>query len=351
MDIIVIIFIGLFRLSLVSSDCLFIPSWEYPFFMICQGREVSSFPQLSSEQKAFVETIVLSETFITSLPLMNETEYDTLKLFEESGNVLLNCSHVDNWKRYQSDTVFITECEELASSTSIMTNSIISTTASDMYNSDASSSKDDLYKSSIFTTDFQTNTDTIEEQTTFHSVNVTEQEIELESNNDIIIIIAMFSLIILVIIISVLYSIHKRYQIDTKSSRNEIEMRVLRNDNYRHSLRRIYNPTVTEISPIQSNQRIENSNATTTRQKEISKNIIELNEINPIESVKPPIDENDGKTLKFTRSLSAPVSNQHLLNVAIPPRRKIVNNSENIHTPSKKLRHTPSRKLRSPIEN
>ncbi len=118
-----LLLLGIFSLLNGVSACVFIPNKFSPLLILCQGREITQFPLLADEQKEVVESIIISQTFISKLPVLEKLEYTVLYSFDEIENVLLNCSYIYNWKKYQTNTIFISECPMNISSTTYKTTS------------------------------------------------------------------------------------------------------------------------------------------------------------------------------------------------------------------------------------
>ena len=94
----------------VVHPCFGVPDDSKPWLVLCQGSDIQQLPNFSVEEKWHIQSLILYNTFIYSLPAMNETEYENMEVFEEYDNIIFNCTYLDNWRQYQSETTFSTEC-------------------------------------------------------------------------------------------------------------------------------------------------------------------------------------------------------------------------------------------------
>ena len=92
------------------SPCYGLPDDDNPEKLLCQGLSVSRFPFLTEREQNIILEIYIFNTYIRTLPEMNQTMFPNMQSFHEADNYLLSCSAVLNWVYYQPDTLFKTEC-------------------------------------------------------------------------------------------------------------------------------------------------------------------------------------------------------------------------------------------------
>ena len=92
----------------VCGQC--ICDYEYDMLMTCEGFGVTYYPQLSWNEKMYLEEIRIYTTLIFTLPIMILTEYAALKEVHIMGNILLPCYEVDEWRAILTDMDFNTDC-------------------------------------------------------------------------------------------------------------------------------------------------------------------------------------------------------------------------------------------------
>lgn len=93
------------------QPCLCIPTDNAPFLVLCQGRHISSFPDLDTEARKYVESVHLFDTFIQYLQHGQDIAFPKLTYFEEGANPLLSCTDVSIWREQHPNAVFVTDCE------------------------------------------------------------------------------------------------------------------------------------------------------------------------------------------------------------------------------------------------
>ena len=85
--------------------------------MVCTGLTINQFPLISEEITRGLIEIVISGTYIQSLPTLdNAQQYRSLRAFLEKNNVLFNCSTLFIWKstlepegvEFESECIFTT---------------------------------------------------------------------------------------------------------------------------------------------------------------------------------------------------------------------------------------------------
>ncbi len=230
-----ILLLGIIYLLNLVSGCFLIPNDETPITVICQGRGITQFPSFTNKQKELIETIIISQTYISSLPILEKMEYMTLFIFDEIDNILLDCNYIFNWMKYQTNTTFYSTCV-LPSSTTYETSSFftIDTTTSITSN----------------TTEYEITSISLENNTFFPSTYPPSNK--MEPYVTAIIIICTFILVI--ITISFLYFRFKRSTPPPRQIRQSpylhtqgldgIEMHSFQNQNYDRPLNNppIYNP-------------------------------------------------------------------------------------------------------------
>ena len=77
----------------------------------CYGLDITAYPsEMSDSTKASLTAIIIGTTYIDSLPPVTKTEYPSLTLFSESGNIFMDCADIQEWAWTLTETKFVTEC-------------------------------------------------------------------------------------------------------------------------------------------------------------------------------------------------------------------------------------------------
>ena len=114
--------------------CFGVPSNDEPRLLVCQGRDIDSFPILNSLEMSVIENIDISNTWIYELPYITKTIYPILKGFTDWENTILQCSSILNLMIYHPNAHFETGCIWQTESSSVITSSMSdSTTQSTTY--------------------------------------------------------------------------------------------------------------------------------------------------------------------------------------------------------------------------
>lgn len=93
-----------------ATECEFFPDDLEPTFMLCQGTDITDFPNIPEHMKQSLQRIVIADTFIRTVYTLEGKEYDSLDQFEEVDNVIFDCNSLSSWFLYQTDTAFSTDC-------------------------------------------------------------------------------------------------------------------------------------------------------------------------------------------------------------------------------------------------